>query len=75
MLGRRKDGRVYVWREYGTVAHLTESAILGLPAWTVCGRLIPRNWRARTEGALRPLCSYCTRWDAMVAAGLKDRGN
>ena len=67
-LGARPDGRVYVWREYGNVAHLTESAVLSLPAWTVCGRLIPRQWRTRAEGVLRPLCSYCARWDAMVAA-------
>lgn len=67
-LPERADGRAYVWREYGSVAHLTESSMLSLPAWTVCGRLIPRQWRTRMGDVLRPLCSYCARWDAMVAA-------
>jgi len=67
-LGVRDDGRAYVWRKYGNVAHLTETASLSFPAWTVCGRQIPTQWRTRMEGVLRPLCSYCTRWDAMVTA-------
>lgn len=61
VLGKRRDHRVYVWREYGTVAHLTESRYLSIPMWTACGRPIPRTWRARVEGVLRPLCARCAR--------------
>ena len=65
-LEARADGRVYTWREYGNVAHLTELPIVNWPAWTVCGRPVGAEWRIRSDGVLRPLCSYCSRWDAMV---------
>lgn len=65
-LRKRRDGRVYVWREHGDVAHLTELRELSWPAWTACGRPIKREWRARVDGVLRPLCVRCSR--------LKDRG-
>lgn len=39
VLGRRADGRSYVWREYGTIAHLTALYSPSTPGWTACGRL------------------------------------
>ena len=62
VLGRRKDGRTYVWREYGSIAHLTLDWP-GRPGWTCCNRPIPASWRTRPEGVLRPLCSRCAKFE------------
>jgi hypothetical protein len=64
VLGRREDGRAYVWREYGTIAHLTAlNPYVPKAVFTACNRPIPIGWRWRNEGVLRPLCPRCAKVD------------